>query len=100
MNEVLQVAKMVLLPEQRAFIVKQYYEIHSLKHIRDDFIQEFPNSVCLSNHTILNLTKKKKVQSEHSLNDLLWLGHPPVVTSERREVISNNVIECLATLSQ
>ncbi len=45
MNEVLQVAKMVLSPEQCAFIVKWYYETHSLKHVRYEFIQEFLNFV-------------------------------------------------------
>ncbi len=37
MNKVLQVTKMVLWLEY-AFIVKQYYEIHLLKRVHDDFI--------------------------------------------------------------
>ncbi len=45
LNEVLQVTKMVLSLEQRAFIVKRYCEIHLLKSVRYDFIQEFLNSV-------------------------------------------------------
>ncbi len=44
MNEVLQVTKIVLSPEQRAFIAKWYYETHLLKRVSDDFIQEFTNS--------------------------------------------------------
>ncbi len=55
MNEVLQVTKIVLLLEQCVFIVKQYYETHSLKHVRNDFMQEFPNFVSPSNHATLNL---------------------------------------------
>ncbi len=68
MNEVLRVTKIVLLLEQCAFIVKRYYETHSLKCIRDDFTQEFPNFVSSLNHAILNLIKKFK--NEHLFDDL------------------------------
>ncbi len=37
-NEVVQVAKTILPLEQRAFIVKQYYETCSLKQVRSDFV--------------------------------------------------------------
>ncbi len=55
---------MVLLIEQRTFTVKQYYESHSLKYVRDDFIQEFPNSISPSYHTILNLTVRGDYRKE------------------------------------
>ncbi len=54
MNEVLEVAKMVLSLEHPAFIVKLYYETHSLKRIHNDFIQEFLNSESLYSHATLN----------------------------------------------
>ncbi len=54
MNEVSHVAKMVLSLEQCVFIVKQYYETHSLKHVRNDFIQEFLNLVSSFNRAVLN----------------------------------------------
>ncbi len=79
-NKVLQVAKMVLSLEQGAFIVKRYYETHSLKHVCNNFIEEFSNSVSPSNHAILNSIKK--FENEHTLDNLpampttlsWWLG--------------------------
>ncbi len=50
--------KKVLQLEQCTFIVKRYYEIHLLKRVRNDFIQEFLNSVHPPNHAILNLILK------------------------------------------
>ncbi len=67
MKEALQVAKMVLLLEQRAFIVKWYYETCLLKYVCDTFIQEFPNSVSPSNHAILNLILKNLKMNIHSM---------------------------------
>ncbi len=55
LSESWQLTKMILSPEQCAFIVKWYYEAHSLKSTCDDFIQEFLNSVSPSNRAILNL---------------------------------------------
>ncbi len=63
----------------------------SLKQVCDDFIQEFSNSVSLFNHGILNL--KKKIENEHTLDDLLGLGQPSVVTSKKREAIAKNATE-------
>ncbi len=78
MNEVLQVAKMVSSLEQCAFIVKWYHETHSLKCVPTDLIQEFLNSICQSNLTILNLLTK--IEYEHTLDNLPHLGQPSVVT--------------------
>ncbi len=45
MTKGLQVTKMVLALEQHImFIVKRYCDTHSLNYVRDDFVQEFPNS--------------------------------------------------------
>ncbi len=41
--------------KQGAFTVKRYYKTHLLKHVHNDFIMEFPNSVSPPNHAILNL---------------------------------------------
>ncbi len=60
MNEILQIAKMVLSLEQYAFIVKRYFETHLLKHVCDDSIQKFPNSVSLFNRVVLNLIQKSE----------------------------------------
>ncbi len=60
------------------FIVKWYYETHSLKRVCDDFIQEFLNSVSLSNHAVLNLIFKKSKMNTGSMiyhiqdNHLWW----------------------------
>ncbi len=48
MNEVMQVAEMVLSLEQCALIVKRNYETHLLKHDCDDFMQEI-SKVHISN---------------------------------------------------
>ncbi len=71
MNEVLQVTKMVLSLKQHVFIVKQYQETHPSKHVRDDFIQEFPNSASPSYHAIINVIKKH-VMIYHTWHDRLW----------------------------
>ncbi len=74
-DKVLPVAKMVVSIEQRLFIVKQCYKIHLSKCVCDDFIQEFPNSLSLSNHAVLNLIKK--CENKHACTDLPY--------SEKRE---------------
>ncbi len=38
MNEELQITKIVLSVEQRVFIVKRYYETHSLKRVHNDYL--------------------------------------------------------------
>ncbi len=84
----LQVTKMVLLLQQRAFIVKQCIK-HLLKRVCDNFIQEFPNSVSPPGHVILNLIFKKS--KTNAIDDLPCLEQTSVVTSEK------NVIECATT---
>ncbi len=89
---------MVLLLEQRAFIMKWYNETHSLKHICDDFIQIFLNSVSASNYAKPNLIKK--FENTHTLDDLPHPGQPSVVIFEKRETIAKNVTEHPTTSSQ
>ncbi len=88
---------MVLWLEQCVFIVKWYHETHSLKLVHHDFIQEFPNSVSLSNHAKLNLIKFENEYTlddlPFSLSDLLCSGWPSVVISEKRKAITKNVTE-------
>ncbi len=89
---------MVLSLEQRVFIVNWDYETHSLKRVCDDFILEFPNSVSLSNHKILNLIKN--FENKHIFNDLPHSGWVSVVISEKMKVIAKNDTEHLTTSSQ
>ncbi len=49
-------------------------------------------------HAVLNL--KKNFENKHASDDLHCLGQPSVVTSEKREAIAKNVMECHTTSSQ
>ncbi len=88
---------MVLSLEQPEFIVKWNYETHSLERVYDNFIQEFPNSVSLFNHNMLNLIKK--FEYKHTPNDVPHLGQPSMGTSEKRVVMAKNVMERTTTSS-
>ncbi len=77
--------------------MKRYDGTHSLKHVSDDFIHEFLNSVSPFNHAILNLMKK--IDNEQPFDDLLYSGQPFAVTSEKRKVIVKNVMEQPSTSS-
>ncbi len=75
---------MVLSLEQCAFIMKWYYETHSLKHVCIHFIQEFPNSVSPFNRITPNLIFLNSKMSI-MLDDLPCLGSLSVMTLEKKE---------------